>query len=223
MWPAARGTKRACRLRVCRSSGLPAQESPAERHGSRWTRSFQSMSCLATWPMLALTGGINLQSLVFADTRKGRPTVLFNALPGLPHERRNAEDSRVLIKGLSDGRIIAAGGEVDNDRGKADGEPGSRRASRYDDIYDPSSRAWKRSAPFRGSGGPVAILNDDRVVRLSRIAAPGSRQKSRDGAPSKEIALLEVCSADGLSWRKRQKTVSGDRQISGGPLVCHSG
>ena len=107
---------------------------------------------LADGRVLALTAGTNLQSLVFADTGKGRPTVGFNALPGLPHERRNAEDSRVLIKGLSDGRIIAAGGDVQDGRSKADGEPGSHRASRYHDIYDPSRGAWKRSAPSRGSG-----------------------------------------------------------------------
>ena len=107
---------------------------------------------LANGQVLALTAGTNLQSLVFADTGKGRPTVGFNALPALPQARRNAEDSRVLIKGLSDGRIIAAGGDVQDSRSKADGEPGSHRASRYHDIYDPSSGAWKRSAPSRGSG-----------------------------------------------------------------------
>jgi hypothetical protein len=145
---------------------------------------------LADGQALVLTAGTQLQNLRFLDTGKSQPSVEFKPLTALPMARRDTEDSRVLIKGLSDGRIVAAGGDI----------------KRYHDIYDPLSRAWKRSALSRGSGGPVVILKDGRVVRMSHMPAPGSGQKSRGGAPLKEIALLEVCSADGLSWKKLGKT-----------------
>ena len=145
---------------------------------------------LASGQALVLTSGTQLQTLRFLDTGKGRPTIAFKPLPALPVARRDTENSRVLVKGLTDGRIIAAGGDID----------------RHHEIYNPSSRTWRRSALSRGSGGPVLILNDGRVVKLSRLPAPASEQKRGTGAAAKEIALLEVSSADGLSWKRFGKT-----------------
>ena len=145
---------------------------------------------LANGHALMLTSGAQLQTLQFLDTSKGKPTIAFNPLPALPVARRDTEKSHVLVKGLKDGRIIAAGGDID----------------RHHEIYNPSSRTWRRSTLSRGSGGPVVILNDGRVVKLSRIPAPASEQKKGAGAAAKEIALLEVSSADGLSWKRFGKT-----------------
>ena len=125
---------------------------------------------LANGQVLALTAGTNLQSLVFADTGKGRPTVGFNALPGLPHERRNAEDSRVLIKGLSDGRIIAAGGDVQDGRSKAarrnSMRRGTRSAARRSRSETTSSMSPCTGAAILASRKMEVCGNGQRMARL---------------------------------------------------------
>jgi hypothetical protein len=140
-----------------------------------------------------------------------------------PQRKRQNFAGRVL----ADGRVIVAGGMVE-------GEIVARRPSdcadcpvsyvgwgpylpaRRHDIYDPTRKGWRSSAPSRAAGGSVASLVEKRsnnehggghsvaILASGQVAKVGLLPS--EGAPDPNHGVvsrveLEISSPDGSTWR----------------------
>lgn len=108
-----------------------------------------------------------------------------------------------IVRTLADGRIIVAGGQLSAHMIAIAGEPGKYRgfgdqrpARRYE-IYDPTTRAWRQSAPAGFGATQAAALDDGRVVQLGVVRA-GSFQGEKQ---IDEVLGLTISSPDGRKWR----------------------
>lgn len=144
----------------------------------------------------------------------GKPDIQRFPLPSMTRKRRSAdgvEAGKVLVRGLPDGRIIVAGGAVQlhsiavlQEDSMQDDAPdkyigiGEFLPSRRHEIYDPAKKAWQNSVPSIGAGGPVAILDDGRAlkIKLSKIIG----EQNKDGSWPVEEGFLEISSANGDAW-----------------------
>ena len=133
-------------------------------------------------------------------------------MPPLNRDRNDSTGNYwpIAKKRLPDGRTIVAGGEVQvhkiavvTERSLTPGTPdeyigiGEYLPSRRHEIHAPATGAWRNSAPSVGAGGPVAIFDDGRVVKLGRLAA-----KTTGGVTEPEQFVLEISSPDGNSWSR---------------------
>jgi hypothetical protein len=130
--------------------------------------------------LLALHPDGTVEAISVQAGAGGKPVVQATPLPPLVRKRRNGgEAGKVLIKGLRDGRIVIAGGEVqpytiallDEDSMRDDAPDryvgaGPFEPARDVDILDRAGAAWRESAPAAGAGGTVVVLDDGRMVKL---------------------------------------------------------
>ena len=175
----------------------------------------EALGQLTDGSLIAVSGSGSVRQ-IRVSTPDGKPKVQSTVLPPLNRMRSSSynsgEASRVLVRGLSDGRIIVAGGEVQRDNIavlQADSMQsdavdryvgiGELRPSRRHEIYQPDTKSWRNAAPSSGEGGQVAILDDGRVVKLKPGKIVGEQKE--DGSWPMEPGLLEISSADGGSWR----------------------
>lgn len=126
---------------------------------------------------------------------------------------RNQESGKISVRELDDGRLIVAGGSVQQfrvavldentinaveaDRYQSFGyfEP----ASHYD-IYNPETNRWQMSAQMENQAHRFAILPDGRVATWAmQELLPDS--DTPEGAPVESKAILEISSADGKQWQ----------------------
>lgn len=149
-------------------------------------------------------GKVTRLALVF---RAGNiPAIARSEFPPLdkPRQPSSGYGYDVRIRGLSDGRVVVAGGDVqedkialltlDSDSNDAPDEYvgiGPYRPSTHYEIYDPASKRWHTSASSQGAGGRVAILDDGRVVKVGHLFGDEA---------SDTRYVFEISSADGTSW-----------------------
>jgi hypothetical protein len=160
------------------------------------------------------TGDVNHISV--EQGADGRVRLQARPLPSLNRMRRRdaGDTAAVQIRGLADGRIVVAGGSVQSNK-IALLDASSERSDAVDryvgtgvllpwrryEIYEPTLGRWRNSTPSRGAGGPAAILDDGRVVKLSK------------GARGGEEMLLEMSSADGASWQSINNTLPANLDL----------
>jgi len=170
--------------------------------------------------LIAVKPSGNAERLVVNGASEGSPTIQSSSLSSLNRNRRLSEGERgtllLVVKELRDGRIVVAGGEEQRHRIAVLHENamnhdapdrfvgiGDYRPSRTHEIYDPAAKVWRESAPSRGAGSRVAILEDGRVVKWGGMAveaAPGNEESADRERP--ERGILEISTADGKSWRE---------------------
>jgi hypothetical protein len=137
-----------------------------------------------------------------------------STLPPLSKARRSADGAdyeNMLTRKLTDGRIVVAGGTVQEHRialatedSMTPASPdtyigiGDYRPSRRHEIYDPGSGEWHTAAPSIGAGGPVAIFDDGRVIKLGKLTT----HPAKEGEAETEKYLLEISSPDGRHWTR---------------------
>jgi hypothetical protein len=144
---------------------------------------------------------------ISADAQ-GKPHAEANELPPLPQPRLPQERTGLVIRGLSDGRIIVAGGAMQNKRLSIMHEDsmGPNAADEYlrigeadptndYDIFEPAAGQWHQSVASHAYGGLIAIYDDGRVARLT-----ANPKKSEESSPENEEPLIEVSSTDGKTW-----------------------
>lgn len=158
---------------------------------------------MADRSLLTLEENGEIRRIEVSADAEGRPQVEASDLPPLPQPRLN--QYHLMIRGLPDGRIVVAGGAMQNRRLsilRADSmDPdaadeylriGEAEPTAHYDIFEPANGQWRRSAASLVPGGLVAVYDDGRVVRLY----------SRRGEPdiAEAIQGMEISSADGRSW-----------------------
>lgn len=127
--------------------------------------------------------------------------------PALSRERRNGDEGSAMhIQELDDSRIVVAGGLVRSERialystqAMQAGQPdeyvgiGDFLPWRRYEIWDPTTRRWKRSAPAKAAGGRTLVLRSGRVIKVAPApqAAKGSQAQR---------FLLEASDTAGLAW-----------------------
>lgn len=165
------------------------------------------------------SGEVDRLTISYAD---GEPVVERHAFPSLNHKRNSSQrryDSQIVVRELTDGRIIVAGGNVQHHRiallhdevfaaGAADRyvDVGEFSAARFYEIYDPQLGRWRESAFSTGASRSAAVLDDGRVVTWSKHEASDYWEQANRYSDNERIpTLLEISSADGLHW-KRLKT-----------------
>jgi hypothetical protein len=135
-------------------------------------------------------------------------------VPALPRERaagRGNSGHNLERKMLRDGRVIVAGGLareyrialLRDDSMQSDAEDeyveiGDMAPANTYDIFEPATGTWRQSAPSRGVGGVVAVLDDGRVASYGKIAKAGQNDDGGESEPLETI--MEISSADGKSW-----------------------
>lgn len=114
--------------------------------------------------LIVLTEGLYVDRITFSVSPEGVPISERVSVSPLINERQpDGDGSQVVIRGVTGGRIVVAGGTVkvyNEDSGLADFVP----YPNYE-IYDPKTNAWRESAPSTGSSSMAAILDDGRVVK----------------------------------------------------------
>jgi hypothetical protein len=169
--------------------------------------------------LLAVGPGDHVERVTVTGAAEGKPAIQRTSLPSLSRNRRSSwsqSGATLVVKQLSDGQIVVAGGEEQRHRiavmhqnamnpdspdqfvGIGDYTPASTH-----EIYHPAAKVWRQSAPSRGAGRHVAILDDGRVVKWGEITAetPPAGANAEDPG-SVRSAVLEISSADGRSWRE---------------------
>ena len=155
-------------------------------------------------------GTVRLLRLTFGQSDE--PTIESSELPSLGRSRRAySNDEGVRVRGLADGRIVVAGGEIQTAKvalltpdALGDDVPdeyvpdeyvgiGPYTPSLHHDIYDPATKAWRASAPSRGADGRVVIFDDGRVAKIGRL--PGENEADPH-------YVLEISTADGAAWSR---------------------
>lgn len=135
----------------------------------------------------------------------GVPAVERSEFPRLNRLRQSSGNGYgVRIRGLTDGRILVAGGDVQADKiallkpdsNSSDASDeyvgiGPYLPSRRHETYDPASKRWRTSAACQGAGGHAAILDDGRVVKVGLLSGEET---------SHPRYVLEISNSDGTAW-----------------------
>lgn len=196
--------------------GLPLEWLPPERPDAGW-QVFE-MPPVEAWAQLAdgdlvAIQGKRIERLRFEPNGSSAPT-LSRSLFATPERERAelGERTRVVARGLADGRLVIADGQTqpyriaiapaddaDAGEGESAGELtytgfGPWSHARDYDIYDPLTRAWQTSVPARlPRGGPMQILADGRVLRPGNSLIP-------PGASTAAESAVELSLADASGW-----------------------
>lgn len=124
--------------------------------------------------------------------------------PPLTRPRSNSAEQRLLVRQISDGRVIVAGGSVQPDR-IAILKPDSNEINSVDEyisvgayepaktyeIFDPAAKRWSESASATAGAVHMVILDDGRVIKARRM----------HDAESKFADVLELSDPQGKSWQ----------------------
>lgn len=155
---------------------------------------------------LLAVDGVSISRLTLNPGGGGLPAIRIDhdAYPQLNRARKDYDGTVVRIRGLADGRVVIAGGNVQSEKIALLREDSSRPdatdeyigigeylPSRRHEIYDPAGKRWRTTAPSRGAGGKVAILPDGRVLKIGRL--PGKDEND-------ERYVMEISNADGTAW-----------------------
>lgn len=132
-------------------------------------------------------------------------------LPRMRHAGYTGYAHNPVRRKLSDGRVIVAGGLVkahrvallkddsmQNDAEDEYVEIGAMVPTNTYDLFEPEMGTWRQSAPSRGRGGSVAVLDDGRIASYGQIVKAGQNDDGGEAEPPEFI--LEISSADGNSW-----------------------
>ncbi len=179
---------------------------------------------LSDGSLIAVKPGGIVERLIISGASEGNPTIQRSSFPSLNRNRRQSGweagveggTEFLMVRELRDGRIIVAGGEqqrhgiaVLDENTMSQDVPdrfvgiGDYIPSTTHEIYDPATKIWRETAPSRGRGGRVAILDDGSVVKWGGVpvgAAIGKDETASLGLEARGI--LEISTADGKSWRE---------------------
>jgi hypothetical protein len=190
-------------------SGVPLDQ-------ARWididfdARNIAAMGLLGDGSLIALDNNGEVSRIKISADAPGKPHAEGSELPPLPQPRLipSGTDISLVIRGLPDGRIIVAGGEVQNKRLAIMHEDsmdpnaadeylriGESEPTHDYDIYEPSANQWRQSAASRAYGGLLAVYDDGRVARLT-----ANPKKSDESRSVNDDPLIEISSTDGRSW-----------------------
>lgn len=162
---------------------------------------------MADGNLIALSESGDVSRIKISADAQGKPHAEGSELPPLPQPRLKNNQQGIVIRGLPDGRIIVAGGEVQNKRLSIMHEDsmdpnaadeylriGESEPTNDYDIYEPSANQWRQSAASPAYGGLNAIYDGGRVVHLYAKA-----KKEGESGPPLEHGIA-ISSADGRSW-----------------------
>ncbi|MBK7685814.1 MAG: hypothetical protein IPJ25_07195 [Rhodocyclaceae bacterium] len=168
-------------------------------------------AALADGRVVVLANDHNLRIVSLHASAKdpvARPQIETQTLPPLGRARVG----KVTIKGLTNGRIVVAGGQVqvhkialldeNSEQSNAKDEYvgiGEFLPSYDYDIFDPAKNTWRTSVPSRAGGENAVILDDGRVMKLGVELDTKGGVESAD-TPTREHVVIELSSADGMSW-----------------------
>ena len=164
---------------------------------------------LADGDLVAIDDGGRIERLRFESNGSTTPTLTRSHFATLDRARAElGERTPVVARGLADGRLVIADGQVQPyrialappaDEDAPAGEVaytgfGPWSHARDHEIYDPRTNAWRTSAPTRlPHGSPMQILSDGRVLRAGSSTIPPGESVASEHA-------VELSLADGSGW-----------------------
>jgi hypothetical protein len=148
------------------------------------------------------------------------PRVIKTPLGRMINPREYSYDSPIVLRGLSDGKIIIGGGCIrahqiaviyDKPATNTEGESesadedvanlGTCSPNNSYDIYTPASRSWRKSTNARYSASQSAILADGRVVRMGELQIPESSKPDSQANILPANTVVEIANAEGNQWQ----------------------
>ncbi len=155
--------------------------------------------------LVALLPGQAVELLTFEGASSEEPRVRRSHWPDRPAHRQSGEqpEETVMARGLSDGRLVVAGGfthyrkiaiyqEATDVPDEYVGIGNLILADTYE-IFDALTQRWITSAPSIERGGQVAILADGRVAKLHI-------RTQQSGTPAGHSFFIEISRPDGGGW-----------------------
>lgn len=190
---------------------LPGNAAPQEARwqplDAAWAQN-KALGQMADGSLVAVDNSGGVSRIKFRADAQGKLQVETSKLPPLHQPRLFQDPTDLIVRGLPDGRIIVAGGEMQNKRlavmhensmdpNAADEYLRIGEAEPTDDyeIYEPATGQWRQSAASRADGGLLAVYDDGRVARLHAK----EKERNDQGSPQEECEM-EISSADGKMW-----------------------
>jgi len=153
--------------------------------------------------------------LTLEGIESGKPSFSRGFLGALNNGRTQYNSSKVSVKGLTDGRIIVAGGAeqinkvallkletIDSEIADEYIGIGSHTPSVHYETYHPKQRRWIQSSPSIAGSEVAAIFDDGRVVKLGTIYSDKGRYPADGSEAVIEKQIVEISSVDGESWNQ---------------------
>lgn len=193
--------------------GMPLEWLQPATPGSDWQvfelPHIEAWAQLADGDLVALDASGRIERLRFESNGSTTPTLTRSLFATLERNRAEfGQQTPVVARGLADGRLVIADGQVPPYRiaiAPPEGEeaPTSEVAytgfgpwshARDYETYDPRTNAWQTSAPARlPHGSPMQILGDGRVLRAGSGTIPPGESVASEYA-------VELSLADGSGW-----------------------
>lgn len=171
--------------------------------------SIEAWAQLADGDLVAIDGSGRIERLRFESDGSTPPTLTRSLYATLDRNRSElGERTPVVARGLADGRLVIADGQVQpyriaiappEDADAPTGEVaytgfGPWSHARDYEVHDPATNTWRTSAPARlPHGGPMQILADGRVLRAGSSTIPPGESVAAEHA-------VELSLADGSGW-----------------------
>lgn len=190
---------------------LPGSVAPQEARwqplNEGWAQD-KALGQMADGSLVAVDTSGGVSRIKFSTDAQGKPHFEIRELPPLHQPRLFQYPTDLIVRGLPDGRIIVAGGEIQNERLAVMHEDsmdpnaadeylriGEAESTDNYEIYEPATGQWRQSSTSRADGGLLAVYDDGRVARLH------AKKKELDtqGSPQEECEM-EISSADGKTW-----------------------
>jgi len=162
--------------------------------------------------LIALLPDGKVERLSLTSGGNEKPIFKHISLPSLNHARTR---EHVIIKELTDGRVIIAGGErqkqkiaiLRDDAMNADAIDeyvgiGSYAPARDYEIYDPQKKNWTSSVSSRNGGAVSAVFDDGRIVKIGveTTSQTENNDRAKPQNSKKSEHSLEISRADGGAW-----------------------
>lgn len=171
--------------------------------------SIEAWAQLADGDLVAIDGSGRIERLRFESDGSTPPTLTRSLYTTLDRNRSElGERTPVVARGLADGRLVIADGQVQpyriaiarpEDADVPTGEVaytgfGPWSHARDYETYDPRTNTWQTSAPARlPHGSPMQILGDGQVLRAGSGTIPPGESVASEYA-------VELSLADGSGW-----------------------
>lgn len=189
------------------SGNAAPQEGRWQPLDAAWAQN-EALGQTADGSLVAVDSGGGVSRFRISANAQGKPQMETGELPSLHQPRLFKNRTDLIVRGLPDGRIIVAGGEMQNkqlavmheDSLEQDAPDEYLRIGESEptddyEIYEPGTGQWRLSAASRAYGGLMAVYDDGSVVRLY-----AKEKEPNEQGPPPEDPEMEISSADGRTW-----------------------